>query len=273
MISRSTISTNLQRQTPAGSRSGERFRLTWQLGLFALIQRFRAIRTIKRGSSTSLIPAFGLWGVSASCSELLARGTGNLLASCIDQSKGAPGYDVLPRILRLRTRQSCRQQSKKAPEREPFEKLASESISRVLSLDDHLSRTRVTARLKHATRMHGRAAVWHSYLRLLQMGFSKPRCCQRAGALLPHRFSFSPACAGEFTFLWHFPSGRPAQPLAGILPFGARTFLTPLKAARDRLARSQCGILPYRNRNKEHHDNLRIGWRHIFQRTRFHGTL
>ena len=51
-------------------------------------------------------------------------------------------------------------------------KNASESISRVLSLDDHLSRTRVTARLKHATRMHGRAAVWHSYLRLLQMGFS-----------------------------------------------------------------------------------------------------
>ena len=146
-------------------------------------------------------------------------------------------------------------------------KTASESISRVLSLDDHLSRTRVTARLKHATRMHGRAAVWHSYLRLLQMGFSKPRCCQRAGALLPHRFSFSP------TFLWHFPSGRPAQPLAGILPFGARTFLMPLKTARDRLARSQCGILPYRNRNKEHHDNLRIGWRHIFQRKRFHGTL
>ena len=108
----------------------------------------------------------------------------------------------------------------------PIEK-ASESISRVLSLDDHLSRTCVAARLKHATRTHGRAAVSRSYLRLLQMGFSKPRCCQRAGALLPHRFSFSPACAGEFTFLWHFPSGRPAQPLAGILPFGARTFLTP----------------------------------------------
>ena len=108
----------------------------------------------------------------------------------------------------------------------PIEK-ASESISRVLSLDDHLSRTCVAARLKHATRTHGRAAVSRSYLRLLQMGFSKPRCCQRAGALLPHRFSFSPACAGEFTFLWHFPSSCPAQPLAGILPFGARTFLTP----------------------------------------------
>ena len=73
----------------------------------------------------------------------------------------------------------------------PIEK-ASESISRVLSLDDHLSRTCVAARLKHATRTHGRAAVSRSYLRLLQMGFSKPRCCQRAGALLPHRFSFSP---------------------------------------------------------------------------------
>ena len=31
--------------------------------------------------------------------------------------------------------------------------------------------------------------------------------------------------AGESSFLWHFPSGRPAQPLAGILPCGARTFL------------------------------------------------
>jgi len=26
--------------------------------------------------------------------------------------------------------------------------------------------------------------------------------------------------------LWHFPSGYPAQPLAGTLPYGARTFLT-----------------------------------------------
>lgn len=72
-----------------------------------------------------------------------------------------------------------------------------------------------------------------SYLRLLRMGFSKPRRCRRAGALLPHRFSFSRralrrgACAGEFPFLWHCPSGRPAQPLAGILPCGARTFLAP----------------------------------------------
>ena len=31
--------------------------------------------------------------------------------------------------------------------------------------------------------------------------------------------------ARESSFLWHFPSGRPARPLAGILPCGARTFL------------------------------------------------
>ena len=41
--------------------------------------------------------------------------------------------------------------------------------------------------------------------------------------------------AGEFSFLWHFPSGRPAQPLAGILPCGVRTFLTQaLAKARPR---------------------------------------
>ena len=30
-----------------------------------------------------------------------------------------------------------------------------------------------------------------SYLRLLRMGFTKPRCCQHAGSLLHYRFSFS----------------------------------------------------------------------------------
>ena len=67
--------------------------------------------------------------------------------------------------------------------------------------------------------------------------------------------------------------GSPRPAVSWHLALWSPDFLTPLKAARDRLARSQCGILPYRNRNKEHHDNLRIGWRHIFQRTRFHGTL
>ena len=39
-------------------------------------------------------------------------------------------------------------------------------------------------------------------------------------------FSPLPAEAGGMS-LWHFPSGRPAPPLAGILSGGARTFLSP----------------------------------------------
>lgn len=60
-------------------------------------------------------------------------------------------------------------------------------------IGNHLSRLHVTMQLKHATRTHGKAAVQRSYLRLLQMGFTKLRRCRRTGALLPHRFSFSPA--------------------------------------------------------------------------------
>ncbi len=90
--------------------------------------------------------------------------------------------------------------------------------------DDHLSRTCVAACLQRATRMHGRATVWHSYLRLLQMGFTKPRRYRHAGALLPHRFSFSPDKRGSLLFCGTDPSGRPAQPLAGILPFWSPDF-------------------------------------------------
>lgn len=60
-------------------------------------------------------------------------------------------------------------------------------------IGNHLSRLRVTTQLKHATRTRGKAAAWRSYLRLLQMGFTKLHCYQCTGALLPHRFSFSPA--------------------------------------------------------------------------------
>ena len=48
-------------------------------------------------------------------------------------------------------------------------------------------------------------------------------------------------------FLWRFPSGHPAPPLAGILPVGARTFLSsaaavnahPTPARRDRVCRDE----------------------------------
>ena len=39
-------------------------------------------------------------------------------------------------------------------------------------------------------------------------------------------FSTLPALEQAVCFLWHFPSGHPAPPLAGILPDGARTFLS-----------------------------------------------
>jgi hypothetical protein len=42
-------------------------------------------------------------------------------------------------------------------------------------------------------------------------------CCQRRGALLPHRFTLTrgPFGARAVCFLWHFPWGRPRRPLAG----------------------------------------------------------
>ena len=103
-------------------------------------------------------------------------------------------------------------------------------------VDDHLSRTGVTTGLKRVYPSVDRAGLDRSYLPLLRMGFAKPPRRRDAGALLPHRFSFSPVGepSGEFSFLWHFPSARADQQLAGILPCGAPTFLTsrvPVRAA------------------------------------------
>src|ERR1700733_2082745 len=61
-----------------------------------------------------------------------------------------------------------------------------------------------------------------------------------AGALLPHRFTLTCALRpSAVCFLWHFPAGPPASPLASILLFGAPTFLsTPSLAYRDHPADS-----------------------------------
>jgi len=42
-------------------------------------------------------------------------------------------------------------------------------------------------------------------------------CCQRRGALLPHRFTLAcvHCCVPAVCFLWHCPWGRPRRPLAG----------------------------------------------------------
>ena len=53
------------------------------------------------------------------------------------------------------------------------------------------------------------------------------RCYHQSGALLPRLFTLTSTVVEAVCFLLHFPSGCPAPPLAGILPGGARTFLSP----------------------------------------------
>jgi len=91
----------------------------------------------------------------------------------------------------------------------------------------------------------------HPCSALLRMGFAKPpRLSRDAGGLLPHRFTL--ACAlvvrrgpSAVCSLLHFPSGRPAQVLPGILPCGVRTFLDPVRWAAV-ARRTRPFILPAR---------------------------
>ena len=56
----------------------------------------------------------------------------------------------------------------------------------------------------------------------------------------PFTLTFEPKLELAVCFLWHFPSRYRAQPLAGALPYGVRTFLdAPSQARRDRLADSE----------------------------------
>ena len=94
-------------------------------------------------------------------------------------------------------------------------------------VDDHLSGTAVADGLTRATRATAGPALTAPICPCSGWGLPSRRVCRDAGALLPHRFSFSPArSAGESSFLWHFPSRHRALPLAGTLPCGVRTFLT-----------------------------------------------
>ena len=60
-------------------------------------------------------------------------------------------------------------------------------------------------------------------------------------------FPFTPKRRWESSFLRRFPSDHSARPLAGIPPYGARTFLTPTASggSRDRLALLADGILAH----------------------------
>ena len=72
------------------------------------------------------------------------------------------------------------------------------------------------------------SAAMPPYLLLLPVGFSLPSASLRTRCALAAPFH---PCLGAFRrpwavcFLWHFPSGCPAWPLASTVPCGARTFL------------------------------------------------
>ena len=68
-------------------------------------------------------------------------------------------------------------------------------------------------------------------------------------------FSPLPRLVEVVCFLWHFPSGHPAPPLAGVLPGGARTFLPPASSRRRAGRRSPgyLGLTPY---------SSTAGWQH-----------
>lgn len=53
-------------------------------------------------------------------------------------------------------------------------------------------------------------------------------CCQPCGALLPHLFTLTGACALRRLFSVALSVARASQALPGTLPYGARTFLPPI---------------------------------------------
>ena len=115
-------------------------------------------------------------------------------------------------------------------------------ISRVLSLqagDGHSSRRCVAAPLKLPTRtLTGGHRTKDSYLALLRVGFTLPSHITAPAVRSYRTFSPSPGSLSQESygravcFLWHFPSGHPAWPLASTLPAGARTFLPHLLQRR-----------------------------------------
>ena len=102
---------------------------------------------------------------------------------------------------------------KRFPIREPFFKRERDHKPGSV-LDGHLSRPRVTARLKRSRRTR-RAADMPPCI-LHRVGFTSPACYQAAGELLP-RLSILTVPRGGGLFLLHFPWSRLRRPLTGTL--------------------------------------------------------
>ena len=101
----------------------------------------------------------------------------------------------------------------------------SSTISRVLSLDDHLSWPAVASRLQRPTRKHD-GPPYRSLFGLASDGvYMCPPCYQRGGELLPRLSTLTMPMHGGL-FLLHWPGSHLHRTLSGILPCEARTFLT-----------------------------------------------
>ena len=100
-----------------------------------------------------------------------------------------------------------------------FLHIVSKTISRVMSLNGHLSRP----------------AALCSLFGLASNGvYMDPSCYQESGGLLHHLSTLTPACRCGI-FLLHCPWSRLRQTLSGTLPCEARTFLSrSLSALRQR---------------------------------------
>ena len=99
----------------------------------------------------------------------------------------------------------------------------SNTISRVLYQNNHLSRPDVAIRLKQPTRdTTGRRIV--SVRSCFGWGLHSHFCYQKCGELLPRLFTLT--CQTGGYFLLHWPGSHLHRTLSGILPYEARTFLT-----------------------------------------------
>ena len=97
------------------------------------------------------------------------------------------------------------------------------SISRVLSLDSHLSGMSVTTHLKQPTRILMRAHIPDSYLALLRVGFTLLRLLPAVRCALTTPFHPYPN-QGAVYFLLHLPWTRVPQELPGTLALWSPDF-------------------------------------------------
>ncbi len=99
---------------------------------------------------------------------------------------------------------------------------------------DHLSGSVIANALAQSTRMSNGTSSSFILLDLAPGGVCLSNdITAAAGGLLHRRFTLAVRLLRsrqQYTSLLHYPSGRPARPLAGAMLYGVRTFLNPERA-------------------------------------------